>query len=145
MEDLFSGYAVFQRHLDYSKYIDFFIKSPKHRFLMMVLTQLQIYRIAFIVKITQKKIRMKKNILSQRFFQNKCIKIMQKYDHFWGENARRWLWRRKSAGFSSEIRTTFQAICWNFIIAWWYAENELNSVLRTLRMMSETISNLYHQ
>ena len=92
MEDLFSGYSVFQRHLDYSKYIDFFIKSPKHRFLMMVLTQLRIYSIAFIVKITQKKIRMKKMYFSKYFFQNKSIKIMQKYGHFGGGNARRCLW-----------------------------------------------------
>ena len=48
------------------------------------------------------------------------------------------------ASFSREIRTTFQTICWNCIIAWWYAENELTSVLRMLIMMSETITNLYY-
>ena len=89
MEDLFSDYSVFQRHLNYSKYIDVFIKLPKHRFLMMVLPLLRIYSIAFIVKITQKKSRMKKNDFQKRFFQNKCIKIMQKHDHFGGGNARR--------------------------------------------------------
>ena len=135
MEDLFNGHSVFQRHLDYSKYLEIFIKSPKHRFPVMVFAQLKFYSIAFIVKITQKKSGWKKHfiweIFSKQMYQN-YAKIWS----FWEWNARRWLWRRKSACFSSEIRTAFQAISWNFIIAWWYAENELTSVLRALITMS---------
>ena len=110
MEDLFSGYSVFQRHLDYSKYIDFFIKSPKHRFLMMVLTQLRIYSIAFIVKITQKKIRMKKMYFSKYFFSKQIDQNCPKIWSFWEWKCKALALDGQSACFSSEIRTAFQAI-----------------------------------